>query len=187
LTPKAEYVKLRKFLDAASRDLPSRKAALKKIEEIQNRGPPGVLTEADIQAILEKKGSNPKKNNPILYRATLGSRVEAARASGDAALLAELEAEFAELTGPPSGTATPVKSESALTALPSPEKIPGAGSTSWAALNERNRKANRDEIRRAELASQEMRKKMAAGGGGEVKIDASARVRTTVRVMHDVR
>lgn len=53
-------------------------------------------------------------------------------------------------------------------------------SNTLAALSERNRKANREEIRRAEIEAR--RKSQNAS-----KVDPSARVRTTVKVLHDMR
>lgn len=74
----------------------------------------------------------------------------------------------------------------------SPGKRPplGAGaegsrgsSQSLVQLSERNRRANREEVRRAEQAANEARRK--AEGTG--RVDPSARVRTSVKVLHDVR
>lgn len=180
-----EYSRLNNTMTNLGLAMPSRESALKKAEEIEKRKGE-TLTEADTQIILAKKGVNPKHQNPILYKATLTSRIDAARATGDENLLAELEKDMADLNGgsarpsaPPSGATTPTKTGAA-TPIPTPEK--GANMST---LNARNKKLNREEIRRAEIAAQDLRKKQAADGS--VKVDPSARVRTTVRVMHDVR
>lgn len=72
----------------------------------------------------------------------------------------------------------------------SPGKRPPLGaegsrgsSHSLVQLSERNRRANREEVRRAEQAANEARRK--AEGTG--RVDPSARVRTSVKVLHDVR
>lgn len=57
-----------------------------------------------------------------------------------------------------------------------------------AKVNERNRAANREEIRKAESRNQEDRRKMAAAlkrGDMDVKVDPSARVKTMTRLKYD--
>jgi RNA polymerase-associated protein RTF1 len=56
-------------------------------------------------------------------------------------------------------------------------------------LNERNRKANREEIRRAELAASELRRQQmkALEAGAAVKLDPSARVKINPRLTYEAR
>lgn len=164
--------------------MPSKDFAVKKAEDLAKRKGEA-LTEADTQVILAKKGVNPKKQNPTLYKATLSARIEAARAAGDSALLTELEAEMEDMNHSArnsvfnSGAATPTKSGAA-SPLPTPDKA-----ANMANLNARNKKLNREEIRKAEMAQADLRKRQNADGS--IKVDPSARVRTTVKVLHDVR
>lgn len=56
-------------------------------------------------------------------------------------------------------------------------------------LNERNRKANREEIRRAELAASELRRQQmkALESGAAVKLDPSARVKINPKLTYEAR
>ena len=54
-------------------------------------------------------------------------------------------------------------------------------------VNERNRASNREDIRRAEAKNQDERRRIAEklAKGEEVKVDASARVKTMTRLKYD--
>jgi hypothetical protein len=121
------------------------------------------LAQADLDAILTQRGA--KRLNGALYKADLASRRDAARANGDKELEEKLNAELAVLTGGSDGHA---KREDPL-----------------AIVNARNRQANREEVRKAESVAYEERKRQQLAGDG--KVDPSARVRTTVRLVQDIR
>jgi hypothetical protein len=114
-----------------------------------------------LDAILAQRGT--KRVNSALYRANLISRRDAARMNGDTETEENLTAELAVLT-----SGDQVKKEDPL-----------------AIVNARNRMANRQEVRKAETAAYEERKKQQLVGEG--RVDASARVRTAVRLIQDVR
>jgi hypothetical protein len=119
------------------------------------------ILKADLDAILAQRGT--KRLTGALYKANLISRRDAARMNGDKETEEKLTAELAVLTA-----GDQVKKEDPL-----------------AIVNARNRMANRQEVRKAETAAYEERRKQQLAGEG--KVDPSARVRTAVRLVQDVR
>lgn len=85
--------------------------------------------------------------------------------NGDIEKAAELSAQLAELEGPAAGDIDLTKR-----------------------INDRNRAANREEVKRAEARSQEERRKISEAlqrGDTSVKVDPSARVKTMPRLNYD--
>lgn len=107
--------------------------------------------------------------------ATIGSPAAAAAAATGTPQSASTSVSNAAAT--PSGATSGDHSPSKRSLTADPGRL---SSAALAALRERNRKANREEIRRAEI---EARRKSQTSS----KVDPSARVRTTVKVLHDMR
>lgn len=85
--------------------------------------------------------------------------------NGDVEKAAQLSAQLAELEGPAADEAGRTKR-----------------------INDRNRAANREEVKRAEARSQEERRKITEAlqrGDTSVKVDPSARVKTMPRLNYD--
>ncbi|GAA6007752.1 hypothetical protein JCM10207_004862 [Rhodosporidiobolus poonsookiae] len=134
-----------------------------KIKDRLDKQTSYVLTEDDLAAQLKAKG--PKLSGAQLKARLMFARDQAA-ASGDSDKLAELNAQIADFDKP-----TTDLRETA------------------AKLNERNRLSNREEVRRAEARSQDERRKLleSLAKGEDVKVDASARVKTVPRMNYDSR
>ncbi|GAA5997740.1 RNA polymerase-associated protein [Rhodotorula paludigena] len=121
------------------------------------------LTEEDLAKKLAAKG--PNFSGPGA-KAKLRVLLTDARASGDEAKAQEYAEQLAKLEGPAQEDDRAKR------------------------INERNRASNREEIKRAEAKSQELRRKQAdalARGETDVKVDPSARVKTMPRLNYDSR
>ena len=108
--------------------------------------------------------------NPAQSRALLITKRDYARSTGDLETLAATEAELATHSMP----ASPAGSQE--TEQERMKKV-----------NERNRASNREDIRRAEGKNQDERRRIAErlAKGQDVKVDASARVKTMTRLKYD--
>jgi hypothetical protein len=120
---------------------------------------------------------DPSRENPTLRKFKLRDRLKMAHQDQNEAEVKRLTEELQLLE------ATLAETNAAASPAPPKEAAPGAPSNVWAAVNERNRKANREEQRKAELEA----KRRAEMSGQPIKLDPSARVKTNVRLMHDVR
>ena len=107
-------------------------------------------------------------------KARLITQRDYARSTGDTALFAESERALLEF-----GVG--------VINLPSPTKGGGTEQERMKKVNEKNRAMNREEIRRAEGRNQDERRRLAdkLARGVEVKVDASARVKTMTRLKYD--
>lgn len=127
--------------------------------------------------LKEKASRTGSAINPNVGKARLLTQRDYARSMGDAAQLAEVDKALLAF-----GVGTP--------ATPSPASGVAAVETEQERMrkvNERNRASNREEIRRAEGKAQDERRKIAErlAAGQEVKVDASARVKTMTRLKYD--
>ncbi|SCZ93742.1 BZ3500_MvSof-1268-A1-R1_Chr6-3g08856 [Microbotryum saponariae] len=131
-----------------------------------------VMTEADVAAVLAKKGA---RVNAAAGKARLLIQRDFARQAGDDKLLAEVSAQLATFDAP----------------APSPGPVGSEHESEqdrMKRLNERNRATNREDIKKAEGRAQEERRRQAAAlarGDSSVKVDPSARVKTMTRLTYD--
>lgn len=107
-------------------------------------------------------------------KAKLITQRDFARSTGNAVLLAAAEVALLEF-----GVGTPPS--------PSPSKGDETEQERMKKVNEKNRAMNREEIRRAEGKAQDERRRLAdkLARGVDVKVDASARVKTMTRLKYD--
>ncbi|BGO91299.1 hypothetical protein NBRC10512_007036 [Rhodotorula toruloides] len=136
----------------------------KKIKEQLAKRTSYTLTEEDLAAELAKKNKQP---GGAAARVRLKMQRDHAMQNGDIEKAAELSAQLAELEGPAAGDIDLTKR-----------------------INDRNRAANREEVKRAEARSQEERRKISEAlqrGDTSVKVDPSARVKTMPRLNYDSR
>ncbi|GEM07538.1 RNA polymerase-associated protein RTF1 [Rhodotorula toruloides] len=136
----------------------------KKIKESLAKRTSYTLTEEDLAAELAKKNKQP---GGAAARVRLKMQRDHAMQNGDVEKAAELSAQLAVLEGPAADEADRTKR-----------------------INDRNRAANREEVKRAEARSQEERRKISEAlqrGDTSVKVDPSARVKTMPRLNYDSR
>lgn len=119
----------------------------------------------------KKRAANGVNINPAIGKARLTIQRDYAISIGDATLLENANKALAYYDPP------------------APAEVPGETEADrMMRVNERNRHANRDEIRKAEAKNQEERRKLAAAlkrGDVDVKVDPSARVKTMTRLKYD--
>ncbi|SGY16911.1 BQ5605_C012g07025 [Microbotryum silenes-dioicae] len=166
-----EFSRLQRQLLTDQIPLPSQKDVnriRKKLDEHNDY----VMTEADVAAVLAKKGA---RVNAAAGKARLLIQRDFARQAGDDKLLAEVSAQLATFDAP----------------APSPGPVGSEHESEqdrMKRLNERNRANNREDIKKAEGRAQEERRRQAvalARGDSSVKVDPSARVKTMTRLTYD--
>ncbi|POY70129.1 hypothetical protein BMF94_6903 [Rhodotorula taiwanensis] len=161
-----EYGRMRRTFEHDKAAMPTPVQA-KKLKDELDKHQTYLMTEEDISAQLAAKGHRP---SGAAARARLVMELQDAKRVGDMSKAADVQARLAELEGPagsPKDEADRAKR-----------------------INDRNRAANREEIKRAEAKSQEERRKQAEAlqrGDTNVKIDKSARVKTMPRHTYDSR
>jgi len=150
--------------------LPSKKEISRKLKMIE-KYQDWVKDESDITAqVKAKKEMRAQGLGPttltISERLRLESERDQAAALGNLDLVAQLTRHLEQASG------AFVKTESVMSEL-----------------NERNRKANREEIRRAELAANELRRQQmkALESGAAIKVDPSARVKINPKLTYEAR
>ena len=161
--------------------LPTKPFLLSKINDI-NRLLDHHFTEEEIQEKLKRSGVI-KNRFASIERAGIISRRKTAEARGDEAAIARLDAELAALEGPKLAFGTSLRK-----APPKPASSAGLGQQErLALLNRANRKANTQDVRKAQHAERKadaMARK--AAERGEPVQDTCARVKTRAKVHHDV-
>lgn len=151
---------------------PLKKEATKKAKQVEKYRT-WVKDEADIMAQVRAKKALRQQSAFQSGRLTVADRIrleterDSATESGNAELARRLNSQ--------------------LEALAVTQSNLSFSGDSMATVNERNRKANREEIRRAELASAEERKRVlkALEAGEDVKMDPSARVRINPKLTYE--
>lgn len=140
-----EFVRLSKELRAASMELPTVDDAERKRVEL-NKHQSYTLTDSDLSRVLAQR-----QTRPVSAQARIRFQMEldAARMSGNEAEITRLEALLAN--------ASPAKR---------PSMDYSASSEQMAKISERNRAANRDEVKRAEVKGQEDKRRTAEAPGG---------------------
>jgi len=171
-----EYDRIIRVLEDEKIDMPSRRAMDKKIEQLREL-PNKPLTEADVSAMLARKNelnpANVAMSQAFNTRVRLTQEKNLALKRGDYKDAAEIEQQLQVLTA----------------AQPERRKQTDSHAEILARVNERNRKANLEAVRKAE-AEQAARKRQerkamaaaaAAGVAPPMPHDVSARVKTVVK------
>lgn len=137
-------------------------------------------TEEEIQTKLRRSGVLAAKDAP-LKRIEIQKRRQIALDQGREDEIAQCDAELAALAGPKLAFGT------SLSASPSRVRKGPTQQERLAELNRANRRANTEDIRRAQLAEKEAEAREAAAiARGEAIANPFARVKTRAKVMHDV-
>ena len=137
-------------------------------------------TEEEIQTKLRRSGVLATKNAAIERSALLKRRQAALDGGRDDEVMA-LDAELAKLQAPKLAFGT------SLTKQPSTVKKGPTQQERLAELNRANRRANTEDIRKAQLAEKEAEAKEAAAiARGEATANRFARVKTRAKLVHDV-
>ncbi|TFK29461.1 hypothetical protein FA15DRAFT_582199 [Coprinopsis marcescibilis] len=177
-----EYDRLQRTYKTEKLEFPTRKALKHKAAEMQKlKSQP--LTDSDISLMVKRKkelSATKSKSELVLERSRLTQARSLALKRLDEKEAEELQDQIADLD-----------SQLALTASNSPKKT-GLDDKDEVLrrVNERNRKANQDAVRRAEIADNGRRKKeraKAANGGEDAdmtKYDPSARLKTNPRIFN---
>jgi RNA polymerase-associated protein RTF1 len=179
--------------------LPSRGFLNKKIADID-----GLLkhqfTEAELLKKLDKSGVR-KSKYAILERHAIKARREEAVLQGDEAMIAQCDAELLAMQGPKLAFGTSNIGQKPSTSLPKPSISSSSGINSTASsqettprlsqqdrlaeLNRINRKHNKEEIRKAQIAEKRAEQRsLASVMRGESQPNPFARVKTRAKVMH---
>ena len=136
-------------------------------------------TASEIEAKLQKSGVVAAQFG-VQLRERLVSDRERAIADGDEATIAKLDQELATLDGPKIFNPNNGAAKTAVIKPPTQQER-------LAALNRANRKANQEEIRKAQLAEKRREQKLhEAVMRGEAVANPFARVKTRAKVVHDV-
>lgn len=161
--------------------LPTKSQLIAKIDDI-NKLLNHHFTEEEIQEKLRRSGVLQNRFATI-ERAAITARRKAAEARGDEAAIAKLDAELAALDGPKLAFGTSLRKSpskpAASTGLNQQERL--------ALLNRANRKANTQDVRRAQHAERKAEAiARKAVERGEAVQNPFARVKTRAKVHHDV-
>lgn len=140
------------------------------------------FTEAEIQEKLKRSGVL-KNRFASIDRAGITARRKSAEARGDEAAIAKLDAELAALDGPKLAFGTSLRKPP-----PKPAASAGLGQQErLALLNRANRKANTQDVRKAQHAERKAEAiARKAVERGEAVQNPFARVKTRAKVHHDV-
>lgn len=180
-----EFERYKKTMVVENLLVPTKSFLISKVNDI-NQLINHRFTEEEIQQKLNRSGAL-KTKFASLERSTLLSRRKEAEALGDEKTIAKLDAELATLEGPKLAFGT------SMTKSPAEPSSTSTGTTSssqqerLAALNRANRKANAEEIRKAQHAEKKAdaiaRKAIERG---EAVANPFARVKTRAKVHYDV-
>jgi RNA polymerase-associated protein RTF1 len=157
--------------------MPTKASLIRKIGDI-DRLIRRSWTEEEIAKKLERSGALHQRLLP-LERKTIKNRREEAVRRGDEAEVAKCDAELAALEGPKLAFGT------SLTQVPTKPKEKGQQDR-LAEINRRNRKANAESVRKAQIRERrEDLKAQAAVARGEALPDSFKRVKTRAKVHYD--
>ncbi|KAH0564901.1 hypothetical protein GP486_001717 [Trichoglossum hirsutum] len=173
----AELERYRRVLEFESSPMPTKASLIRKTRDID-----GLIrrswTEEEIAKKLERSGAIYQRLLP-LERKTIKNRREEAVRRGDEAEVAKCDAELAALEGPKLAFGT------SLTQTPVRPKEKGQQDR-LAEINRRNRKANAEAVRKAQIRERrEDLKAQAAVARGEALPDSFKRVKTRAKVHYD--
>ncbi|KAF8240544.1 plus-3-domain-containing protein [Tricholoma matsutake] len=169
-----EFERLVKSCAADSIKLPMKRGIDKKVAEM-NRLVAQPVTESDINAMLARKSqlqSSKPAGMVTLERSRLTQARTLAQRRYDFIEVAEIDAQLAELAATSSDRAS----------------NPQGDDDMLAKVNERNRRANMEAVRKAEIAEADRKRrerKLAAAAGGTIApVDPSARLKTVPRLFN---
>ncbi|MCJ1475150.1 hypothetical protein MMC13_003810 [Lambiella insularis] len=173
-----EYERYKNDMENDGLMLPTKAFLIKKIDDINkliNRS----FTDAEIQEKLRRSGVLQRKM-VSMERISLNARREEARAHGDEAAMAKIDARLLELQGPKLAFNTsPTKPAIAAPKEPTQQQR-------LAEVNRNNRKLNTQNVRKAQQAERRAAIKHAAAvERGEALPNPFARVKTVVKTHHD--
>ncbi|KAI9809125.1 MAG: hypothetical protein M1825_002414 [Sarcosagium campestre] len=175
----AEFVRFKKVCEFENVPVATKSFLDRKVDDINkllNRS----WTPQEIQEKLERSGVLANRNKPF-ERRDIKRRRERAIDEGDEAAIAKCDAELAALEGPKLAFGTSLYDE------PAKEPEGPTQQERLAALNHANRKANTQDVRKAQLAERRAeRLNQAAIARGEAVPNPFARVKTRAKVMYDV-
>ncbi|KZF19052.1 plus-3-domain-containing protein [Xylona heveae TC161] len=174
----AELERYKKTLLAESFTIPTKSFLNKKIDDINS-----LLnhrwTDEEISEKLRRSGAT-KSRFAVLERNAIINRRREAVAREDEAAIAQCDAELQALEGPKLAFGTSL-------IKPTPKPTGPSQQERLAALNRANRKANTEDIRRAQLAERRAEaRQRAAVARGEALANPFARVKTRAKIMYDV-
>ncbi|KAG0148611.1 hypothetical protein CROQUDRAFT_60400 [Cronartium quercuum f. sp. fusiforme G11] len=151
--------------------IPTKKEISRKLKNLENhrdwvKDETVITKQVRAKKEMRDQGQGPPTTLSITERLRLQSERDQAAAKGETELYERLVSRLEQ------ATPVPIKAE-----------------TRMAGVNERNRRANREEIRRAEIAAAESRRQQmkALEAGRAVKVDASARVRITPKMTYETK
>ena len=164
----------------AGKTLPTKASLISKLTDF-DRVVNYHFTDEEVTEKLRRQGVTQKKE-AYFERNTINNRRRAAVAKGDEAAIAKCDAELAALDGPKLKYGTFLVDPKAKPVVP-------AGPTQQerlAELNKANRKANRENVRKAQLAERKAERiNREAVQRGEAVPNPSARVKTYAKIHHD--
>ena len=161
--------------------LPTKPYLISKIEDI-NALLNHRFTDEEIQEKLKRSGVLQNRYS-TLDRHAIARRRKDAEARGDEAAIAKLDSELAALEGPKLAFGTSLRKAPA-----KPSVLAGESQQErLAALNRANRKANSEDVRKAQLAERKAEAlARKAVERGEAMVNPFARVKTRAKVHYDV-
>jgi len=168
-----EFERLTKTCSNEDVKLPSKRTAENKVAQMQKLVTQP-MTESDITAMLARKSQLQISSKPTGMTTMERSRLNQARTlahrRNDWNEVAEIDAKLAEEAARTSGKEQPSKTNNVQDLL--------------AKVNERNRKANMDAVRKAEMAEMERKKKGRKLLAQSTPVDPSARLKTLPRTFN---
>ena len=168
-------------MDAQGKPLPTKSFLVGKVDEV-NAVVNHTFTDEELQEKLRRSGV---LNNRFasIERTQIANRRRVAEERGDEAAIAKCDAELQALNGPKLKYGT-------FLVAPKEQSSTPAGPTQQerlAELNRINRKKNREDVRKAQLAERKLaRESRAAVERGEALQNPFARVKTYAKTHHDV-
>ncbi|KAG5361151.1 RNA polymerase-associated protein [Yarrowia sp. C11] len=161
-----DFVKWKKACEEGGVSLPSVQRLERKHKELKELATrPLTSQEIDDMVRRRSKLSAGRGANAVIERAVLENRRQIAEDQGDEDEMAKIDGQLAELEA--RNVPKPISSQK----------------DHFAEVNARNRKANQESIRKAELVDLEARRKAAMNTSG-VTADPFSRLKTTVKIFH---
>ncbi|KAI9813269.1 MAG: hypothetical protein M1827_004211 [Pycnora praestabilis] len=175
----AEFERYKRTMAVESLPTPTKPFLNTKIQDI-NKLIEHRFTDQEIQEKLKRSGALQNRFASIERNSILNRRKEAV-AKGDEAAIARFDAELAKFDGPKLAFGTSLSNSPT-----KPSKGPNEQDR-LAILNRANRKANAEDIRRAQIAEKRAEAKaQAAVARGEATLNPFQRVKTRAKVHYDV-
>ncbi|KAK9467586.1 hypothetical protein V1512DRAFT_252726 [Lipomyces arxii] len=166
-----EFATWRKTVLADKLSLPSRRLIDTKFQQLQKmRERSLTVEEVNVMIDLRQKLTSDAASNSVMRKTMLNEKRIAALSNGDIEEVADIDAQIASID-----QRRTIKMSAA---MESPLQM-------LAKVNERNRRANQDDIRKAEMKSTEERRKAKFANKGSVTSDPFSRLKTSARMYYD--